>query len=88
MRSDNILNASASLLGVALLIVTGVHLTGHATPLLSDEVAFASALFLIGSSLAAHLAIGQASKRYDAIAANLFFLALVTLLLSVLGFWL
>ena len=29
MKSDNILGASASLLGVALLIVTVVHISGH-----------------------------------------------------------
>ena len=87
MRSDSILSASASLLGVSLLIVTGVHLTGHAPRLLSDEVGLASALFLIGSSLAAHLAMGQASQRYDRIAANLFLLGLVTLLFAVVGFW-
>jgi hypothetical protein len=87
MRSDNILSASASLLGVALLIVTGLHITDRAAQSVSDEVAFGAALLLIGSSLTAHLAIGKSSKRYDAIAANLFFLALMTLLLAVLAFW-
>lgn len=87
MRADNILNAAATLLGVALLIVTGVHITGHAAETISDEVAFGSSLLLIGSCLAAHLAVSKSSKRYDAIAANLFFAALILLLLAVLGFW-
>ena len=87
MRSGSILNAAASLLGVALLIVTAVHITGRAMQSISDEVALGSALLLIGSCLAAHLAIGGSSQRYDAIAANLFFLALIMLLFAVLGFW-
>jgi hypothetical protein len=87
MRSDSILNAAASLLGVALLIVTAVHVTGRAVRSISDEVAFGSALLFIGSCFAAHLAIGKSSESYDAIAASLFFLALATLLFAMFGFW-
>ena len=87
MRSDNILSAASTLLGVALLMVTSVHITGHSAQTISDELAFGAALLLIGSCLAAHLAISRSSKRYDSIAANLFFVALVTLLLAVLSFW-
>jgi hypothetical protein len=87
MRSDGIMNAAASLLGVALLIVTALHVTDRASQSISDEIAFGSAFLLIGSCLCAHFAIGRASKRLDVLAANLFFVALVALLLAVLGFW-
>jgi hypothetical protein len=87
MRSDAILSAAATLLGVALLIVTAVHITGQAERSIADEVAFAAALLFIGSCLAAHLAIRRVNKRFDGIADNLFFLAEVTLLFAALSFW-
>ena len=78
MRSDNILNTSASLLGVALLIVTGLHITDRAAQSISDEVD--SALHSSSSAARYRLIwrIGKSSTRYDTIAANVFFLALIT----------
>ena len=86
MRSD-ILGAAASLLGVALLIVTAVHITGRADRTISDEVAFAAALLFIGSCLAAHLAIRKSDERFGGIADKLFFVAELTLLFAALCFW-
>jgi hypothetical protein len=87
MKSENILDAAATLLGVALLIVTVVHISGHAARSMADEVAFAAAILFIGSCMAAHLAIGKASKKYDAVADKLFFFGLLTLLFGTLSFW-
>lgn len=87
MKSDNILGASASLLGVALLIVTVVHISGHGSRSIADEVAFAAAMMFIGSCMAAHLALGRSDKRLDVIADRLFFLGLITLLFAALTFW-
>jgi hypothetical protein len=87
MRSHSTLDASATLLGVALLVVTAVHITGQAARSISDEVAFAAALLFIASSLAAHRAISKSDDRYDRIADRFFFSALVVLLLAVLSFW-
>jgi hypothetical protein len=87
MKSENILNAAASLLGVALLIVTVVHVSGGAARSSADEIAFASAILFIGSCMAAHLAIGKADKKFDAVADKLFFFGLLTLLFGVLSFW-
>jgi hypothetical protein len=87
MKSDNILGAGASLLGVALLIVTVVHVSGRAARSIADEVAFAAAILFIGSCLAAHLAIGRGDKRFDAVADKLFFFGLLTLLFAALSFW-
>lgn len=87
MKSETILGAAATLLGVALLIVTAVHITGRAATTISDEVAFAAALLFIGSCLTAHLAIRKADQRFDRIADKLFFLAQLTLLFAALSFW-
>jgi|GraSoiStandDraft_46_1057282.scaffolds.fasta_scaffold620821_1 hypothetical protein len=87
MKSDNILGASASLLGAALLIVTVVHISGHGSRSMADEVAFAAAILFIGSCMTAHLAIGKGDKRLDAVADRLFFLGLITLLFAALTFW-
>ena len=87
MKSDNILGASASLLGVALLIVTVVHISGHSATSIADEVAFAAAMIFIGSCMTAHLALGKQNNRLDAIADRLFFLGLITLLFAALTFW-
>lgn len=87
MKSENILDTSASLLGVALLIVTVVHIAGHAATSIADEVAFAAAILFIGSCMAAHLAIGKANKKFDAVADKSFFFGLLTLLLAALSFW-
>jgi len=87
MKSENILEAGASLLGVALLIVTVVHVSGHAARSFADEAAFAAAILFIGSCMAAHLAIGRGYKKFDAVADKLFFLGLLTLLFGTLSFW-
>jgi hypothetical protein len=87
MKSENILGAAASLLGVALLIVTVVHISGHAARSSADEIAFASAILFIGSCITAHLAIGKANQRFAAVADKLFFFGLLTLLFGTLTFW-
>lgn len=87
MRSENILGVAASLLGVALLIVTAVHITGQAARSVVDEVAFAASLLFIGSCMVAHVAMSKSNKRLDSIANRLFFLAMVTLLVAAVSFW-
>ena len=75
------------MLGVALLIVTVVHVSGHAARSIADEVAFAAAILFIGSCMAAHVAITRANQRFDAVADKLFFVGLLTLLFGSLTFW-
>jgi hypothetical protein len=87
MKSENILEAGASLLGVALLIVTVVHVSGHSARSFADEGAFAAAILFIGSCMAAHLAISKSNQRFDAVADKLFFVGLLTLLFGALSFW-
>jgi hypothetical protein len=87
MRSHYIIDSSATLLGVALLIVTAVHVTGKATESIADELAFASALLFLGGCAASHAAIAKSDDRFERFADVIFALALVVLLCSVLSFW-
>jgi hypothetical protein len=87
MRSEHIVSAASSLLGVALLIVTAVHITGNAGQTFSDEVAFGAALLFIGSCLASHKAIVTGRNAYERLAEWLFPAGLVTLTCAVLIFW-
>ena len=87
MKSEHIVGAASSLLGVALLIVTAVHITGNAARTFSDETAFGSAVLFIGSCLASHRAIVTENGRYERVAEWLFPLGLVALAGAVLIFW-
>ena len=88
MRSDHIVGAASSLLGVALLIATAVHITGKAGQTIADEVAFASAFLFIASCLASHRAIVTSNRSYERLAEWCFPLGLFTLTGAVLIFWL
>jgi hypothetical protein len=87
MRTHHILDAAASLLGVSLLIVTAVHITGRAERSIADELSFAAALLFIGSCLFSHRAISKSDLRFERLADRAFALALVILLCGVLSFW-
>lgn len=87
MRSHYILDSAATLLGVALVIVTAVHITGKATATIADELAYASAVLFLGSCGASHMAIIKGVDRFEQIADNVFALGLVALFASVLTFW-
>ena len=87
MRSHYIVDSAATLLGVALVIVTAVHITGTASATYADELAYASALMFLGSCGASHLAITRRLDRFEDAADIVFGLGLVVLLGSVLTFW-
>jgi len=87
MRTHYIIDSAATLLGVALLIVTAVHITGRASTTIADELAYASALLFLGSCGASHLAISRGADRAEAIADKVFALGLLALFASVLAFW-
>ena len=50
-RDTHILNAASNLLGIALLIVTGIHITMGSSKTYADEAALGSALLLAASCL-------------------------------------
>jgi hypothetical protein len=86
-RTHFILDSASALLGVALLIVTAVHITGNSGRSVADELAFGSALLLLCSCLLSHRAISKDEERFERIADRVFALALVLLLCAVLTFW-
>jgi hypothetical protein len=87
MRQHYILDTSATLLGVALIIVTAVHITGKASTSIADELSFAAALMFLVSCGASHMAITRSDDRLERIAERIFGAGLLVLLCSVLSFW-
>ena len=87
MRQHYILDTSATLLGVALIIVTAVHITGKASTTIADELSFAAALMFLVSCGASHVAITGSRDGLERIAERIFGAGLVVLLCSVLSFW-
>jgi hypothetical protein len=87
MRQHYIIDSAATLLGVALVIVTAVHVTGRASTTIADELSFAAALLFLVSCAASHTAILRSNDRFERIAANVFALGLVLMLCGVLTLW-
>lgn len=87
MRQHYIIDSAATLLGVALVIVTAVHITGKAAATIADELAFASALLFLGSCAASHVAIIRSQDRFESLADTIFAAGLLLLFGSVLSFW-
>lgn len=87
MRSHYIIDSAATLLGVALLVVTAVHITGKATESIADELSFGAALLFLASCAASHRAIGKSNDAYEHLADRVFAAGLVVLLLGVVSFW-
>jgi hypothetical protein len=87
MRRHYILDSAAALLGVALIIVTAVHITGNAPATHVDELAFASAVLFNVTCLLSHRGIAKNDDRYEIIADKVYASAILLLLASVLSFW-
>ena len=87
VRSHYIIDSAATLLGVALVIVTGVHISGNAATSVADELAFGSALLFLGACGLSHWAISKSDMRFEQIADRVFAAGLVLLLCGVLSFW-
>jgi hypothetical protein len=87
MRTHYIMDSAATLLGVSLLIVTAVHITGNASTSIADEFSFAAAILFLGSCGASHRAISKSDERYERFADKTFALGLLVLLCGALSFW-
>jgi hypothetical protein len=87
MRRHFIIDSAATLLGVALLIVTAVHITGKAAETVADELSFAAALLFLGSCALSHRAISKSDDRFERFADRVFALGLLALLFGVLSLW-
>ena len=88
MKEHYILDSAATLLGVALVVVTAVHISGRAEATIADEMAFAAAILFLGSCGASHWAIVKSSDRFERIADRIFAAGLLVLFGSVLTLWL
>jgi hypothetical protein len=87
MRKHYILDSAATLLGVALVIVTAVHITGKASGSIADELAFAAAILFLCSCAGSHWAITKANDRFEELADKAFAAGLLLLFGSVMSFW-
>jgi len=87
VRTHHIIDSAATLLGVSLVIVTGVHISGKAATSIADEVSFGAALLFLGSCGASHLAIIRSDDRFEGVADKAFALGLLLLFGGVLSFW-
>lgn len=87
MRPHYIMDSAATLLGVALLIVTAVHITEKAAETVADELSFGAALLFLVSCALSHRAISKSDDRFERSADRVFAVGLLALLFSVLSFW-
>jgi hypothetical protein len=86
-RKHYILDSSATLLGVALVIVTAVHITGKSATTAADDMAFGAALLFLVACLLSHRSISTNDDKFERIADKFFASAILLLLLSALSFW-
>jgi hypothetical protein len=84
-RHHHILNAASNLLGIALVIITGLHLTGTAERTFADEVGWVSASCLSVSTLLSYMAVRREPElsTLEIWADRVFLAGLVSLVLAV-----
>jgi len=62
MKTTHILNAASNLLGIALLIITGLHISNQGRGTIADEVAWGAAVLFSLSCLFSYQAIRQEAR--------------------------
>jgi hypothetical protein len=83
-RPPHILNASSNLLGIALLIITGLNISNVASRTMADEVAWVACLFFGASCLLSYMSIRVAGgSRAESLADKAFLGGLASLFLAV-----
>ncbi|PZQ13558.1 MAG: hypothetical protein DI565_13500 [Ancylobacter novellus] len=83
-KHQDILNASSNLLGISLVIIAGLKVSGHSADSYSDEVACLAALCLCTSCILSYAAIRAPDpRRYEKWADRIFLCGLFTILVSV-----
>ena len=84
-KHSHILNAASNLLGIALIIVTALHVTGRNAHTWADEIAWLSAICFTLSCVFSYFAIrGETqSIRYELWADRIFLVGLFSLLTAV-----
>jgi len=87
-KSQHILNAASNLLGVSLVIITGLHITAISKHTIADEIALAAAALLMGSCLLSYQSIRGGPDWYERVADPIFLLAQLLLFAAVTALWL
>ena len=84
-RHHHILGAASNLLGISLIVITGLHLSGSAERTVADEVGWLAASCLSISSLFSYIAIRREPEpsRFESWADRIFLAGLVCLVLTV-----
>ena len=83
-KPPHILNAASNLLGIALLIIAGLHVSDRARTTFADEVAWAAAVAFAASCLLSYGAMRhEEAERMERSADVTFLLGLAALFLSV-----
>jgi hypothetical protein len=87
-KQPHILNASSNLVGICLVLVTGLKLTGASDHTLADEISVGSAFAFIISCVTSYLSmrIAKRASFYETIADYLFLLGMFTLFIAVTAF--
>ena len=72
VKPPHILNAASNLLGIALLIITGLHVSRYSATTFADEIAWGAAVSLMLSCLFSYLAsrAEPLPSRYEALDAE------------------
>jgi hypothetical protein len=86
-RHHHILNAASNLLGIALIIITGLHISGAAEKTIADEIAWMAASCFSTSCLLSYVAIRCEPDlcRFERWADRIFLIGLACLVLAVLA---
>jgi hypothetical protein len=86
-KHHHILNAASNLLGIALIIITGLHLSGSTGRTIADEVAWVAAGCLAISTLLSYIAIRcePEPSRSETWADRVFLVGLLCLVAAVLA---
>jgi hypothetical protein len=84
-NGHHILGSAGTLLGIALLIITGLHMTNQAMQTAADELAWFAAGCFSASCIASYLSIRaqDGGRRSEILADRFFLLGLVALFGSV-----
>ena len=84
-KSSHILNAATNLLGISLLIITGLHLANASGKTLADEIAWVGVVCFAVSTVFSYLSLrgDDPFDRYERLADKIFLAGTAALLLAV-----
>lgn len=87
-KHHEIIGPATSLLGIALVIITGLHISKVALSTYADEITWVAAVSLGGSIFASYLAIrvDPVPSRFEGLADRCFLIGMATLFLAVVIF--